>query len=337
MGRSRRAAGWLGLVLAAGLAACSRPAKTGAPPGGLTTVILQTNWYAEAEHGGYYEALAKGYYRDEGLDVRIVQGGPGAYPVQKVATGQVQFGLGRSDDLIVAAQQKIPVLIVSAELEHDPQIILVHADSAVHDFADLDGKSIMVEPGSAWIKFLERKYSIHIHTIPENYGTAQFAADKTFIQQGFLTAEPFVFQTAGVPARFMLIADSGYDPYRVVFCARDFARRQPEVVRAFVRASIRGWQDYLDGDPAPANALIARDCADNTPALQAYSRSELKRVHIVDGHADRGERIGLISRRRLETQVATLQQLGMIPAVLPVDQFASFEYLPADLRELSQQ
>jgi len=332
----RRSAAWLGLGVAAWLAGCSRDAKTGAATSGLTTVILQTNWYAEAEHGGYYEALAKGYYRAEGLDVRIVQGGPGAYPVQKIATGQVQFGLGRSDDLIVASQQKIPVLIVSAELEHDPQIILVHAESPVHGFADLDGKSIMVEPGSAWITFLEQKYSIHIHTIPENFGTAQFAADKNFIQQGFLTAEPFVFQQQKVPARFMLIADSGYDPYRVVFCTRDFARSHPEVVKAFVRASIRGWRDCLDGDPSLANTLITRDFPDSTPAVLAYSWAELKRVHIVDGDAAKGERVGLISRRRLETQVSTLQRLGMIPATIPVDQFASFDFLPPDLQDLAQ-
>jgi NitT/TauT family transport system substrate-binding protein len=336
MGPTRRWLGVLGLGVAAVMAGCSRDARNAAAPTGLTPVILQTNWYAEAEHGGYYEALAKGYYRAEGLDVRIVQGGPGSYPVQKIATGQVQFALGRSDDLIVASQQRIPVLIVSAELEHDPQIVLVHADSPVHGFADLDGKSIMVEPGSAWITYLEQKYAIHIHTIPENFGTAQFAADKNFIQQGFLTAEPFVFQQQKVAARFLLIADSGYDPYRVVFCTRDYARSHPEVVKAFVRASIRGWRDCLDGDPSPANTLINRDFPDSTPAVLAYSWGELKRVHIVDGDAAKGERIGLISRRRLENQVRTLQRLGMIPAVIPVDQFASFDFLPPDLQELAR-
>ena len=318
------------------LSGCSREKPASGAAQGLTPVILQANWYAEAEYGGYYEALAKGYFRDEGLNVRIVQGGPGAFPVQQIAAGQVQFALARSDDLILAANQKIPVLIVAAQLEHDPQVIIVHAESRVTGFRDLDGKSIMVEPGSAWISYLEQKFGIRINTIPENYGVAEFVADKNFIQQGFLTSEPFVFQQLKVPARSMLIADSGYDPYRVLFCRRDFARAHPDVVRGFIRASIHGWQDCLGLDPSPANELITRDHSDSSPAVLAYSWSELRKAHIVEGDVAKGERIGLITRRRLEAQVAILRQLGLLSATIAVDQFASFDYLPADLRNLAE-
>jgi len=326
----------LGAALALIFAGCTREA---APPGGParpTTVLLQTNWFAEAEFGGYYQALAKGFFRDENLDVRIIQGGPGALPVQKIATGQVQFALARSDDLMLAAQQKIPVLIVAAQLEHDPQVIIVHADSPVRSFRDLDGKSIMVEPGSAWISHLERKFSIHINTIPENYGIAQFVADKNFIQQGFLTWEPYVFDQLKVSTRSMLIADSGYDPYRALFCNRDYAMSHPDVVRAFIRASLRGWKDYLGPDPSPANALITGDHAETTPAVLAYSLSELKRAHIVDGDAAKGERIGLIRRKRLEEQIGVLRELGLLTGDMKVGQVASFEFLPQDLREAAE-
>jgi NitT/TauT family transport system substrate-binding protein len=327
----------LGAACALPLAGCSR--QNGVSGGGprLTPVVLQANWYAEAEFGGYYEALAKGYFREENLDVRIIEGGPGAYPVQKVATGLVQFGLARSDDLIMAAQQNIPVLIVAAQLEHDPQVIIVHAESPVRGFADLDGKSIMAEPGSAWISFLEQKYSIHINTIPENYEIARFLADKSFIQQGFLTSEPFVFDQLKVPTRSMLIADSGYDPYRVLFCSREFALSNPEVVRGFVRASIRGWRDCLSLDPSPANELITRDHSESTAAVLAYSWAQLGRAHIVDGDPAKGERLGLITRRRLESQVAILRRLGLLSRDIAVGQFASFDYLPADLQALARQ
>jgi NitT/TauT family transport system substrate-binding protein len=326
----------LGAALALALGACTREPAAPGEPAHPATVLLQTNWFAEAEFGGYYQALARGFFKDENLDVRIVQGGPGALPVQKVATGQVQFALARSDDLMLAAQQNLPVLIVAAQLEHDPQVIIVHADSPVRGFRDLDGKSIMVEPGSAWISHLERKYSIHINTIPENYGIAQFVADKDFIQQGFLTWEPFVFNQLKVPTRSMLIADSGYDPYRALFCNRDYAMAHPDVVRAFIRASIRGWKDYLGSDPSPANALITGDHAETTPAVLAYSLSELKRAHIVDGDAAKGERIGLIRRRRLEEQIGVLRQLGLLTRDLKVEQVASFDFLPEDLRELAE-
>jgi NitT/TauT family transport system substrate-binding protein len=317
------------------LAGCSKEANVSSGEQRLTPVILQANWYAEAEFGGYYEALAKGYFRDENLDVRIVQGGPGAYPVQKVALGQVQFALARSDDLIMAAQQQFPVLIVAAQLEHDPQIIIVHSQSPVRGFHDLDGKSIMAEPGSAWISFLERKYTIHINTIPENYGISQFMADGNFIQQGFLTEEPFVFNKLNVATRSMLIADSGYDPYRALFCSRSFAQSNPDVVKGFVRASIRGWQSYLDEDASPANELITRDHAESSAEVLAYSLAQLRRAHIVDGDAAKGERVGLIKRKRLEAQVAILHQLGLLSGDIAVDQFASFDFLPADLQSLA--
>jgi NitT/TauT family transport system substrate-binding protein len=332
--RTFRSGAAAGIVLAAALlAGCSKSPPAAAAGPALTPVVLQGNWYAETEYGGYYEALAKGYYKDEGLDLTIVQGGPGAYPVQRVAAGAAQFAMARSDDLMMAAQQGIPVLIVAAQLEHDPQVIIVHAESAVHGFADLGGKSIMVEPGSAWITYLEQKYAIHIHTIPENYGIAQFLADKAFIQQGFLTAEPFQFEQLKVPCRVMLIADSGYDPYRALFCSRPYAEAHPAVVKAFIRASIRGWQDYLRGDPAVADALITQAHADSTAELLAYGRAHLLASHIVDGRAEAGEAVGLVTRHRLEAQVAILRRLGMLTRDLDVDQVASFDYLPADLQD----
>jgi NitT/TauT family transport system substrate-binding protein len=322
------------LAAAALLNGCS---KEPAADKGPTQVILQTNWYAEPEFGGYYEAFAKGYYKQEGLDVRIVQGGPGAFPVQKVAVGQVQFAVARSDDLMMAAQEKLPVLMVSAQLEHDPQVVIVHAEGPVHGFKDLDGKTIMVEPGSAWITYLEHTYSIHIKTIPENYEIAQFIADKDFIQQGFLTAEPFVFGQMKIAVRSLLIADSGYDPYRVLFCNRAYARSRPEVVRAFVRASIRGWRDCLEKDPSAANTLIAKDYPANTPETLAFSWSQIRAAHIADGNAAKGERLGLLRRSRLEAQMAILIQLGMLKERIPLEDFVSFDYLPDDLRPLAEE
>jgi NitT/TauT family transport system substrate-binding protein len=321
------------ILLAAGCSKSSTPAPT---TGALTSVILQANWYAEAEYAGYYQALAKGYYKEAGLDVRIIQGGPGAYPVQKVATSQVQFGLARSDDLMLAAEQKLPVVMLSAQLEHDPQVIMVHAESAVHDFPDLDGKSIMAEPGSAWISFLQRKYKIRINTIPENYEIAQFMADKNYIQQGFLTNEPFIFQQRNVATRSLLIANSGYDPYRVLFSNRTYVREHPEIVRAFVQASIQGWRDYLEGDPAPGDALITRDYAGSTPAVLAFARTQLKESRIAAGDPAKGEQIGLITRRRLAEQIAILQDLGLLTGPLTVDQVATFEFLPAELQAMAK-
>ncbi len=331
-----RIAAALAVILVMLATGCAKSAAPASATGALTPVVLQANWYAEAEYGGYYQALAKGYYREAGLDVRIMQGGPGAYPVQKVATSQVQFGLARSDDLILAAQEKLPVVMLSAQLEHDPQVIMLHAESPVRGFADLDGKSIMAEPGSAWISFLQRKFKIRINTIPENYEIAQFMADRNYLQQGFLTNEPFVFRQHHVATRSLLIADSGYDPYRVLFSNRTYVREHPEVVRAFIQASIRGWQDYLAGDPAPGEALITRDYAESTPAVLAFARAQLQESHIAAGDPAKGEQIGLITRRRLAEQIAILTDLGLVTAPLTVEQVAAFEFLPPELQALAK-
>ena len=326
----------LAFCLFALVAGCSESKPASKPDAALIPITLQANWYAEAEYGGYYEALAKGYFKEAGLDVKILQGGPGAYPVQKVATGQVQFGLARSDDLILAAQQKLPVLIVSAQLEHDPQVILVHAESPVHGFADLDGKSIMAEPGSAWITYLQNKFRIHIQTIPENYEVAAFLSDKTFIQQGFITNEPYIFEQQKVPARSLLIADSGYDPYRALFCNRAFAQEHPEIIRAFVKASIRGWNEYLTGDPKAAEDLISRDYSGSTLPVLEFARKQILAAGIAAGHPDRGEAVGLINRRRLADQLQVLKDLKLVTAPLSVDDVASFDFLPAELQPLAK-
>lgn len=332
------------VMLSVGLvfAGCGKKDDVNAPAAGagegpaLTPVILQTNWYAEADHGGYYQALAKGFYREAGLDVKIQQGGPGAYQVQKVATGQVQFGLGRSDDIILAAQEGLPVVMVSSQLQHDPQIIMLHEASPVRGFADLDGRTVMVETGSAWLTYVEKKFGIRLKTIPVNYGQGAFLADKGFIQQGFLTNEPFLFQEMKVPIRFLLVSDSGYDPYRVVFTNQALIKAKPEVVRAFVRASIRGWEDYLRGDPAPGDALIAADYAQNTPELLKFARETMLAHGTADGDPAKGERLGLIARARMAEQLAILVDLGLLKQSMPVERVANFDFLPDDLQELAK-
>src|ERR1700678_859846 len=136
------------------LSSCSRPA----PPGekGLTPVSIQADWYAEAEEGGNYQALARGFYRDAGLDVNILNGGPGGYPMQKAATGVADMALGRSDDVILAvARAHLPLLIICAYMEKDPMAVLVHAESPVRDFPDLAGRGVIADPTSACITYMK--------------------------------------------------------------------------------------------------------------------------------------------------------------------------------------
>jgi NitT/TauT family transport system substrate-binding protein len=325
----------LPLLAALLLAACSKPADPATPPApadpappGLTRLVLQTDWYAQAEHGGYYQAVAKGFDRAAGIELVIQQGGPGSFGTQKVATGQVDFSMSRSDDIMLAVQQGLPLVIVTALMQHDPQALLLHESNPVSSFADLDGKSIMATPGSAWVEYVQRNYKIRLNIMPLNYGLAQFMADPGFIQQCFITNEPYYVAKNGARPKTLLIAGSGYDPYRVIFTNRRLLRENPAALRAFVHASARGWHDFLEGDPAPGMALITKDNEKMDEEFMRFSIAEMNRHRLVAGDPAKGERIGLLTRERLEAQSATLTSLGMLPAPLPVEKFATLEFEP---------
>ena len=317
------------------LAACSKPA---APEGaGLTHVSLQADWYAEAEEGGNYQAVARGFYREAGIDMNLMNGGPGGFPFQKVASGTADFALGRSDDVILAvAHGHLPLMIVCAYMERDPMAVIVHAEGPVRDFPDLAGKSMMADPTMAWLSYLKAKYSMDFGIIPLNYGLGQFIADPNFIVQGFATNEPYFLRQKGVATRTLLISSSGYNPYRVIYGNTGFVRAHPDAVRAFVAATLHGWDDFLDGDPSPAKKLIFATNQGMTEDFFAFSREALKRDLFVRGDPAEGERLGLITRSRMQEQVDLFVKLKIIDAPIPLDQFVSFDFLPPELAALAK-
>ena len=293
MGPERMAGRGAGFALAGVLAfaGCARrPAAAEAGGPGLIHVSLQTDWYAQPEHGGFYEALAKGYYREAGLDVEIRQAVPGQIVQQNVATGHSDFGMGSSNDVLVAAGRGVPLVMVAALMQRDPQALMVHRGSGIKSFKDLDGRNIMALPGSPFIDVLEKIYGIRLSVTPTDFGMDRFLADKNFIQQCFVTNEPYYVSRHGAEPEVLLISDSGFSPYRVWYTRRSFIAEHPEVVRAFTAASIRGWRDYLGGDRAAANALIASLNPKMEPAFMDYSVEAMRKYHLVTG--DPGGRRG---------------------------------------------
>ncbi len=324
----------LGLLTAALLAGCSRESHPAvAAPSGpeLTPVTLQLDWFPEPAHGGFYQAAVRGFYAEAGLDVTINPGGPGGRPIPKVAAGQVPFSMGRSDDMMLAAAQGLPVLIIAALMQRDPQALLLHADNPVETFADLDGREVMAYPGSAWVPYLKKRYGIEFDLMPASFGLARFIADPELIQACFITDEPFRLRKQGVAVKTLLLSDSGYDPYRVIVTHAPFAQENPEVVRAFVAASIRGWQDYLFGDPAPAHQAIAALNDHMTEAQMDYSLTQMREQKFVQGFSERGERIGHLDPGRLDAHATLLHELGVLPEPLPMSRYADLSFLPTEL------
>jgi len=322
-----------GAALLAG--GCSRPAAQESRS--LTPVSIQADWYAEAEEGGNYQALARGFYREAGLDVNLMNGGPGGFPFQKVASGNADFALGRSDDVILAVSHgHLPLIIVCAYMEKDPMSVLVHEDSSVRDFPDLAGKVMMADPTSAWIPYLKAQYHMDFGIIPLNYGLGQFIADRNFIVQGFATNESYFLGLKGVASRTLIIANSGYNPYRVIYGNAGFVRAHPEATRAFVAATLRGWEDFMDGDPAPAKKLIFARNEAMTEGFMRFSMDAMRENRFLTGNAALGEKLGLITRKRMQEQVDLFVRLKIIDAPLPLDQFVSFDFLPPELAALAR-
>jgi len=225
---------------------------------GLTPVTLQTDWYPQPEHGGFYEAQLKGYYRKEGLEVAIVPGGPYVIAEQQVSTGAAQFAMGSSDRILEADSHGQTLVAVAATLQSDPQAIMLHADSPVRDFPDLEGHTVAVKPGSTWFEYLVARYKLkNVRETPATYSIANFLQDPNYIQQIFVTSEPYFARKAGAQVRTLLISNTGYAPYRVFFTSRDYLAQHPDITARFVRASLRGWRDYIT-DPGQVNAQLLK-------------------------------------------------------------------------------
>ena len=272
------------LAICLGLSGCRRqPASSG-----LIPVRLQTDWYPQPEHGGFYDAQIRGYYKDEGLDVTILPGGPYVNPAQQVSAGSVQFAMGSSDNTLESIGNGVPLEAVAATMQHDPQAIMVHQDSPVHTFQDLDGHAVAIKLGaSTWFEYLVKRYQLrNVREIPATYSVANFLRDPAYIQQIFVTSEPFFARQAGAPVRALLISQAGYDPYRVFLTSRSFLQEHPEIVAKFVRASLLGWRDYLV-HPDDINAAIGKLNPAMSAAQMKFSYEALRDQHFIAGKIGR--------------------------------------------------
>ena len=303
------------VLLLLGLSAlgCRRPAGDGS----LTKVVLQADWYPQPEHGGFYTALVKGYYKDEGLDLSIQPGGPYITVEEQVGVGAAQFGMGSSDKVMEANSQGQSLVAVAATMQRDPQGIMVRKDSPIRSFSDLNGHNVAVKVGeSTWFEFVVKRFQLNnVHVVPAMMNVANFIADPNYIQQAFATSEPFFAQQAGVETRVLLVSDAGYSPYRVMYTTRTFLQQHPEVVGKFVRASLKGWREYLN-DPAPAHAMIVKLNPALNPQWMQFTWEKLKEGHFITGDDPNGAQIGQLDPKRWATMYDQLVDLKVIATPL---------------------
>ena len=285
-------------------------------------VTFGTNWLAEAEHGGYYQAVADGTYAKYGLDVKIMPGGPQANNRLLLAAGRLDFYMGANMlQAFTALEQEVPTVAIAASFQKDPFVFLSHPGVGLDTFKDLPkatafiGKDTLV---SAW-QWLKLEYGFSDEKAkPYTFNPAPFIADKNSIQQGFLTSEPFEVERQGkFKPNVFLLADHGYDTYSTTIEARrDMIEKNPDLVQRFVDASAIGWYNYIYGDNTAANAAIKKDNPDISDEQIAYSIAKMKEYGIVDSGDTLTKGIGAMTDERVKSFFDKMARAGVVKADL---------------------
>ena len=280
------------------------------------------DWLAEAEYGGYYQAVATGLYAKHGLTVTIHQGGPQVNQMQLMMAGRLDFNLG-GGRAIEFVQQHLPFVAVAAIFQKDPSVLIAHPGQGNDSFAALKGKTILIgaDTRASWWRFLAGKYGYSdLQIRPYTFNLQPFLADKTLVQQGYLGSEPFAIeQAAHFKPVVLLIADAGYAGYaNIVTTSTKLVMEKPDVVQRFIDASIEGWYSYLYGDPTPANKLIRQDNPEMTDALLEYGRDVMKTHGIVDSGDALKLGIGAMTDARWAEYYRSMASVGVYPQGLDV-------------------
>ena len=292
------------------------------PAHALDHVTFGTDWRAEAEHGGYYQAIAAGIYKKYGLDVTLRQGGPQVNHTQLLAAGRLDFDEEPNSFIgLNFAKEGIPMVAVAAFFQKDPSVLIAHPGVGNDSLAALKGKPIMIATDTrfgSWL-FLKAKFGYSDSQIrPYNFNMAPFLADKNAVQQGYLTSEPYLIEhQGGFKPVVMLLADAGYSSYgSIIETSQKLVAEKPDLVQRFVNASIEGWYSYLYGDPAPANALIKHDNPEQTDDLLAFARDKMNANGVVDSGNSKRDGIGTMTEARWRDFFEVMAKQGLYPATL---------------------
>ena len=296
-------------------AALALPALHSLPAMAQDKLTFLTSWYAQAEHGGFYQAVARGIYKKHGLDVTVRMGGPQVNGLQLLAAGQADFIMGYDFQALKAIEQGIPVVTVGTSFQRDLQGMLTHDD--IPNLAGLKGRTILIATSgrTTWWPWLKAKYGYTDDQVRAyTFNLQPFFADRKLAQQGYLSSEPFQAERAGVKTRFFLFADDGYPPYGTTIVGmQKMVKERPEVVARFVRATMEGWKSYLE-DPSAGNALIKKDNPNMTDEQLAYGLAMLRKHGLVTGGDAAKAGIGVITEERWKRTFDYMVGAGLLKA-----------------------
>jgi NitT/TauT family transport system substrate-binding protein len=306
-------AGWTALV-----AAPMTPASAQA----LDKVSFGTNWVAEAEHGGFYQALADGTYKKYGLDVTIVPGGPNANNRILLPVGKIDFYMSANTlQAFDAVEQNVPTIEVASMFQKDPQVLIAHPDQNIKKLIDLKRLTLFIskEGVATYFQWLKADFGFKEEQVkPYTFNPQPFLADKKSAMQGYVTSEPFAIEKQGnFKPKIFLLANEGFSSYSTLIeTRRELVEKKPDLVQRFVDASIIGWYNYIYGDNKAANAIIKRENPEMSDDLLAYSVAKMKEYGIVDSGDSLSLGVGAMTDARMQDFFDKMVRAGVVKAGL---------------------
>jgi NitT/TauT family transport system substrate-binding protein len=315
------------LILAAALVCGAAQAQP------LDKVTFATNWVAQAEHGGFYQALVDGTYKKHGLDVTLLPGGPNVNHRLQLIAGRIEFYMSANSlQAFDAVAQNIPTLVVAAIFQKDPQVLLAHPDQGIEKFEDLKKLTLLIsnEGVASYFQWMKHDFGFRERQVkPYTFNPQPFLADKRTAMQGYVTSEPYAVETqGGFTPKIFLLADQGWGSYSTLIeTSRDLVANKPDLVQRFVDASAIGWANYLYGDNAAANARIKRDNPEMTDARIAYSIAKMKEYGIVDSGETIKGGIGAMTDARMKSFFDKMVAAGVIKGTIDYKKAYSLQFV----------
>ena len=288
------------------------------PASAATTIRFVTDWKAQAEHGGFYQAVVEGFYARRGLDVKIIPGGPDVNVPQLLVGGAADFGMGSNSFIpLNMVRTGVPVRAVMAIFQKDPQVLITHPRRDLTSIADMCGKPVLISSATmtAFWPWLRARFGFSDKQIRKyTYNLAPFIQDPNAIQEGYLTSEPYTIeQQAKFKPRVFLLADYGYPGYaNMVLTTQKRIDTDRKTVQAFVDATREGWITYLS-NPAKGNALIKRDNPDMTDAILKQALDKMKEHNLLLSGDGKAHGLGMMTDKRWKSFYDTMAAQGLYP------------------------
>jgi NitT/TauT family transport system substrate-binding protein len=298
----------------------------------LDKVSFQTNWRAQAEHGGYYQGVAAGIYRRHGIDCEIRMGGPQQNPAQLLLAGRVDFIMSNGFQALNYVRENLPFLTIGAIMQKDPQVLMTHEGNGINSFEDMKGRPVLIGAAGrvTYWPFLRARFGFTDEQIrPYTFNVAPFMADRMAIQQGFISSEPFAALQAGARPKVFLIADAGYSNYQTTIdVSRRMVAEKRDVVQRFVNATMEGWTQYMAGqNVAEANARIKTDNPEMDDAKIAYAVRVMNEAGIVQSGDALQLGIGAMTDARWQSFYEGMRDVGLYPAGMDFRRAYSLDFV----------